>query len=196
MNHPAPKTHRDRQRNATAELIVEAVGQCLENVELTELTFAQVAEKAGLGERTVYRHFPNKDALLDGWWRAHKAKLEQDQFPDTFEALQTFPLRAFPTFDSEAEVMRGAVLSPQGRAMTLARNADRKAAIRRAVVGELGPDVDDDTIQTVCASVQLLQSATAWLTMRDYWDLAGDQSGRIAQRAIRAIFDAARQGRL
>jgi len=90
--------------------------------------------------------------------------------------------------------MRGAVLSPQGRAMTLSRNEERQAAIRRAVQAELGPEASAEMVLTVCASVQLIQSATAWLTMRDYWDLKGDQSGQIARRAIQAIFTAARNG--
>jgi AcrR family transcriptional regulator len=196
MEDALTKTHRERQRDATAEIILAAVGRCLEDVELTELTFTQVARVAGLGERTIYRYFPNKEALLDGWWRAHKARLGQDAFPDTLAALLDFPVKAFPSFDEEAEIMRGAVLSPQGRAMTLARNEERQAAIRRAVQAELGPEASEEMVLTVCASVQLLQSATAWLTMRDYWDLSGDQSGPIARRAIQAIFTAARNGTL
>jgi len=196
MNETLTKTHRDRQRDATAEIILDAVGRCLEDVELAELTFTQVARMAGLGERTIYRHFPNKEALLDGWWRAHKARLGQEAFPDTLAALLDFPVKAFPSFDEEAEIMRGAVLSPQGRAMTLSRNEERQAAIRRAVQAELSPEASDEIVLTVCASVQLIQSATAWLTMRDYWDLKGDQSGQIARRAIQAIFTAARNGTL
>lgn len=196
MEEVLSKTHRERQRDATAEIILDAVGRCLEDVELTELTFTQVARMAGLGERTIYRHFPNKEALLEGWWRAHKARLCQEAFPATLAALLDFPVKAFPAFDEEAEIMRGAVLSPQGRAMTLARNDERQAAIRRAVRAELGPDASEDLVLTVCASVQLIQSATAWLTMRDYWDLSGDQSGQIARRAIQAIFTAARNGTL
>jgi AcrR family transcriptional regulator len=196
MNETLTKNHRERQRDSTATIILDAVGRCLEDVELDELTFTQVARMAGLGERTVYRHFPNKEALLDGWWRAHKSRLGQEAFPNTFAALLDFPVKAFPAFDEEAEIMRGAVLSPQGRAMTLARNDERQAAIRRAVETELGPDAPEETVLAVCASVQLIQSATAWLTMRDYWNLKGDQSGQIARRAIQAIFEAARNGTL
>jgi len=43
MEDALTKTHRDRQRDATAEIILDAVGRCLEDVELAELTFTQVA---------------------------------------------------------------------------------------------------------------------------------------------------------
>lgn len=185
-------TLRERNRDATAQLILEAVGECLRDTNLADLTFAQVAKASGVGERTVYRYFPTKEHLLEGWWRKHKESLGQEAFPDSAEALAAFPLKAFPKFDTEAEVMRGAVLSPQGRAMTLARNADRMQAIRHAVRSEVGQLSDEDET-ALCAVLQLLQSATAWLTMRDYWGLTGEQSGAAANRAIQALFKIARE---
>ena len=193
MNAEATLSHRARQRDATADLILEAVGRCLEDVELSDLTFTQVARAAGLGERTIYRHFPNKEALLDGWWRAHKARIGQESFPDTLAALLNFPPRAFPAFDEDAEIIKGTILSPQGRAMTLARNDARQAAIRTAVSAEIS-DLSEEKVLEICAIVQLLQSATAWLTMRDYWGLSGTQSGQAASRAIQAIIHSARSG--
>jgi AcrR family transcriptional regulator len=148
---------------------------------------------SGASERTVYRYFPTKQALLDAWWASHKNRIGQEHFPDTAEALAAFPLKAFPAFDSEAQVIRGAVLSAQGRAMTLARNHERQTAIRTAVVTEVG-DRPEGEIVAICAVVQLLQSATAWLTMRDYWNLDGHTSAKAAHQAINAIFKSARGG--
>lgn len=186
-------TLRARNRDATFQLILEAVGQCLRDTSLTDLTFAQVARASGVGERTVYRYFPTKDHLLDGWWRLHKESLGQESFPSTASELAAFPLKAFPKFDADAEVMRGAVLSPQGRAMTLARNAERTLAIRQAVRSEVG-ELSEEDETALCAALQLLQSATAWLTMRDYWGLTGPQSGAASSRAIQALFKLAREG--
>ena len=35
---------------------------------MEDLSFAEVARDAGVGERTVYRHFPTKEALLGAFW--------------------------------------------------------------------------------------------------------------------------------
>jgi glycosyltransferase involved in cell wall biosynthesis len=59
---------RDRQREETREQILRAVGRQLESGSLEDLNFAEVAKDAGLGERTVYRHFPTKEALLGAFW--------------------------------------------------------------------------------------------------------------------------------
>src|ERR1700754_1140849 len=59
---------RDRQREETREQILRAVARQLEAGEMEDLSFAEVAKEAGVGERTVYRHFPTKEALLGAFW--------------------------------------------------------------------------------------------------------------------------------
>lgn len=67
MKPPLPNL-RERQREETREQILRAVGQQMESRSLEDLSFAEVAKAAGVGERTVYRHFPTKEALLGAFW--------------------------------------------------------------------------------------------------------------------------------
>ncbi len=69
MKTPATTPNlRDRQREETREQILRAVARQLETRSLEDLGFAEIAKEAGLGERTVYRHFPTKEALLGSFW--------------------------------------------------------------------------------------------------------------------------------
>ncbi len=69
MKPPMPPSLRDRQRAETREQILRAVGRQMEaGQSLEDLSFADVARDAGLGERTVYRYFPTKEALLGAFW--------------------------------------------------------------------------------------------------------------------------------
>lgn len=69
MKPPLPPSLRDRQRAETREQILQAVGRQLEaGHSLEDLSFAEIARDAGLGERTVYRYFPTKEALLGAFW--------------------------------------------------------------------------------------------------------------------------------
>ena len=67
MKSPSPNL-RDRQREETREQILRAVGRQLESGPLEDLSFAEIAKDAGVGERTVYRYFPTKEALLGAFW--------------------------------------------------------------------------------------------------------------------------------
>jgi glycosyltransferase involved in cell wall biosynthesis len=59
---------REKQREETREQILRAVGRQLETSPLEDLSFAEIAKDAGVGERTVYRYFPTKEALLGAFW--------------------------------------------------------------------------------------------------------------------------------
>ncbi len=63
-----PLNLRERQRAETREQILRAVGRQLETRSLEDLSFADIARDASVGERTVYRHFPTKEALLGAFW--------------------------------------------------------------------------------------------------------------------------------
>lgn len=181
---------RQQQKAATTDLILDAVGNCLADTGLAELSIEMVADAAGIAKRTIYRHFATRELMLEAWWARHKQSINQEQFPDTAAALAAFARRAFPKFDEEATIMRGMVLSEQGRAMTLAANQKRMQAIRAAVRDGAG-DLPEPQATRLAATVQLLQSATAWLTMREYWGLSGEEAGEAAAQAIEALFAAA-----
>jgi len=68
MKPPSTPTPRDQQRAATRDQILRAVGRQLEAGPLEDLSFAEIAAEAGVGERTVYRYFPTKEALLGAFW--------------------------------------------------------------------------------------------------------------------------------
>jgi len=59
---------RDRQKAETHDQILGAVGRKLESGSLEDLSFAEIAAEAGVGERTVYRHFPTREALMGAFW--------------------------------------------------------------------------------------------------------------------------------
>src|SRR3954451_11800750 len=67
---------RDRQRQETREHILRAVARQLEAGEMEDVSFAEIARDAGVGERTVYRHFPTKEALLGAFWSWMQAQAQ------------------------------------------------------------------------------------------------------------------------
>ena len=190
MNIPAESRYssplREGQKSATHDLILAAVGRCLHNTGLAELNFAEVASEAQVSERTIYRHFPTRDALLEAFWKSLHGSLGINSFPGSAAELVSMPERVFPFFDQHEPIIRGMLASPQGREVRLSVNAERQQAIRVSVRDAVG-DLPEPEFTHLCASIQLLYSATGWLTMKDYWGLSGADAGRAASASIQAL---------
>src|SRR3954449_2901973 len=90
---------RERQTSQTRAAILEALGAELGAGGIEDFSVARLARRAGVSERTVYRHFPTREALLDGlseWYNERVA-----DFPDRVaaEAIPQTIAQVFADFD-------------------------------------------------------------------------------------------------
>jgi AcrR family transcriptional regulator len=186
-----PSTLRARQKAATVELILDAVARCLKQMSLSDVTFPAIAKEAGIGERTIYRYFPTREALLDAFWAAHM-KAVHGPHPHDAASLLRAPREIFPGFDLNAEVTRGLVSTVQGRAIAQRANKSRVAGFRAAIRDAVWA-LPEPQATRLCACVQSLLSAGTWLQMREFWGLTGQESGLAVQEAIQILVAAARR---
>lgn len=183
---------RAEQKAATRRAILDAAGRLMEDGGLTELSFAAVARAAGVRERTVFRHFANKEALLDALWDWLDPRIGVGAFPRTEAELIERPRQVFRAFDDHEHLMRAFWSSPQGREFRLRVN-DRRAAAIQASVADAGRGLSRRERRWLAALAQLLYSGAAWQTMKDYWDFDGAEAGEAASFGLALLFDAARR---
>ena len=113
---------RQRVLDGVAELI--AAGD--------DVTFAKAAAAAGVPERTVYRHFPTRDALMAGLYADTNARIGFAGEPPRTAAEMTAMVQVvFPGFDTVAPVVAELLASPEGRRARLGALDERRAAARR-----------------------------------------------------------------
>jgi AcrR family transcriptional regulator len=181
-------------REARAEMVRERV---LEGVAAVlaagdDLTFAKVARAAGVPERTVYRHFPTREALLAAVFDWANRRIGFDGTPPADRTeVADLVARAFPGFDEIAPVIRELLVAPEGLLARLSSKDERQAAAV-ALVEREAPGLDAPDTRRVAAAVQLLTAAASWQALRHYWDMDGDEAARTATLAIDLILDAAR----
>lgn len=183
---------RRAQAEATRGLILGAAGALLERGGEEALNYGAVAREAGVQERTVYRHFPTRDALLDAFWVWINARAGFTAFPEDERDLVEQPRAVFAGFDRVEGIVRSSLSSRHGRELRLRVNEERRAAFRRCLA-EATRGLDPSLARRAEAVVQLLYSASAWQTMKDYWDMTGEEAGEAASWAIRTILDALRR---
>jgi AcrR family transcriptional regulator len=174
---------RQLYKDQTRERILDAaIEQMLEGA-VESLTLGKIAEKAGVTERTIYRHFETRDALLKAVWPRMQARVGASGFPKTADALIATPLRLFPRFDEQQGLIRASMESKAGREVRLSANPERQAAMLACVADAL-PGMNAAARRRRAAIVQLIDSAYGWAAMKDFWGLDGAEAGRAAAEAI------------
>ena len=183
---------RQAQAEETRGRILAAVARLLEAAPEAPLAFDAIAAAAGVERRTVFRHFPNKDALLAAFWTWINQRVALRTWPGSEADLLTMPPETFAGFDRHEGVIRAALASPAGREMRLAANAERQAAFR-ASLAEATRSLDPHRAVQAAAVIQLLYSAAAWQSLKDYWQLDGSAAGEAVAWAIGALIDELRR---
>lgn len=181
-----PPPLRDLYREETRQRILDAAIAELAVTELEQLTMAGVAERAGVTERTVFRHFASRDTLVRAVWPRMQARVRSPGFPVTAEALIDTPNRLFPEFDKEERLVRASAFSAAGREVRRASNAERQAAMR-AAVRDAFPGIREPELTRLAAITQLIDSAYAWAVMKEHWDLDGREAGIAASQALAVL---------
>src|SRR5688572_3855587 len=165
--------------------VLEGVAALLERGEA--LTFAAVAAAAGIPERTVYRHFPTREALLVALYEWANARLGTGgERPSDGEGFSRFVRQTFTGFDALAPVVRELSVAPEGRHARLAQNPERQRAAL-AMVRREAPRLDAPTTRRLAAVLQLLTAASSWQNFRDYWGMDGAEAAEASVLAAELL---------
>lgn len=193
---PAPAGKRAAHREDMRGRIETAMLEGFASGEPARLGHDALAEAAGVSRRTVYRYFPDKDALMKALWNRLASAIGPNAWPESGpDVLARLP-SLFAGFDANAPAMIVAMASAQGRAMRNAMTAERTAAWRAALAEETDALPEPDRTMAI-AVIQYLGAGFAWSEMRDQWGLDGPTSAAACAWAIRTLLKdlASRGGR-
>lgn len=189
---------RERHTRQTRDLILDAVTELLESHRIDEVTTREIAQSAGVSERTVYRHFPDRDAMLAGLTGRLMDSLEQRQRPlitpiETIDGLKSVAVQLMAGLEEFHIAARAEALfnsdprrfSPDTRA-----TSDRFPLVIAAILPELAAR---DHLR-LAAVIRCLLSAQAWLRMREEFGIAGEESGPMVAWVLDAIVNEIHRG--
>ncbi|MCK9932405.1 TetR/AcrR family transcriptional regulator [Frankia sp. Mgl5] len=157
-----------------------------------DLTFRAVAERAGVGERTVYRHFPTERDL-------HNAVMRrlQEEAGVTYEGLELDGLpdvtrRSFATLSSYS-VSRWSHPEPRQPAL-VAEDRLRRDALLNAVIPQTA-DWSEAERQTAAAMLDVLWNVPSYERLVGVWEFDGDAATNAINWVIGLVVEAIREGR-
>jgi AcrR family transcriptional regulator len=181
---------RRQQTADTRERIVSAGAELLHGFPVWNwraLTVRAVAERSGVSERTVHRHFATERELRD----AVLARLEDDAGIDLagmrLEDLQEVTARIFEQVSRFPQVPR-----TQRDATVAAANLRQREALLAAVTPSTDGWPDDDRV-AVAASLDVLWSAMSYERLVMDWGLEPQEATRAVTWLIGLVEDAIRR---
>ena len=181
---------QDARADAVRERAMEGLAAVLEAER--PLTFKEVAAASGIPERTLYRYFPTREALLAGAFEWGNRRIGfEGEAPTNAAGATALVRRAFPGFDGIAAVVRELLAAPEGLAARMAsRPARQRAAL--ALVRHETPGLSRTEQRRTAAAIQILTTASTWQALRDHWEMDGAEAGETAAHAITLLLEGAR----
>jgi len=183
---PLKPSLRQAQKDLTRRRIVEALAELISTEHPLEISMASVAERAGVSEPTLYRHFPTKRDLFAALASDHYARVADNIAPQSAEALA----QAVPTVYARAEAIESTVrwllAAPDPEGVPRPNVERRLSVLREAMHEELAsmPTRDRDHL---LRAVLLLTSPMPLLYWKDYLGLRHDQAADTAMWMVRAL---------
>jgi AcrR family transcriptional regulator len=182
-----------RQRAAETRTRIVAAGSALVHGFPTwdwrDLTFRAVAERAGVSERTVYRHFATEQDLH----RAVMQRLEEEAGV-TYEGLQLEDLAGVTArvLGALSSFAVGATPEP---ADPFPEEGRRRQDALLAAVAALGDEWAPTERVMVAAILDVLWAIPSYERLISAWDLHADESIEAVTWVIALVVEAARAGR-
>ncbi|UUY04828.1 TetR/AcrR family transcriptional regulator [Svornostia abyssi] len=174
---------RSARSERTRHAIIDALFALLEDGNLRPTT-AEIADQAGVSERSVFQHFPNREALFTGVGERQAARVAQ--VVRTIDLTLPLPARIDAFVTQRAAVLE--LLTPTRRAGLLI--ADEHPAVARNIQ-EVQMRKRERALATFAQELDRLPAsasaavaaATSWST----WDALRDQQGLTVEEARSAV---------
>ena len=177
---------REAYAQETRERILTAFSAELSENPDGSVSFDQIAARAGVERRTVFRHFASKEALLDDFWVWVNARVGESVLPRNIDDLMTMPEQSFSGFDEQEGIIRASLHTQAGREMRL-RALPKRQEHFSAAMKEVTSGLPEDEARHAEEILHVLYSAATWETLKDYCGLSGREAGRTVSWAIQTI---------
>ncbi|MGN6218669.1 MAG: helix-turn-helix domain-containing protein [Microbacterium sp.] len=174
----------------TPSLILANAALLLRERTFEDVSYLELAEAAGVSERTIYRRFPTRSHLLEAlarWIEAEHFPVQDFRTAGEFREAVRARFRAYDAAPAFAFVAaRGGALSPTGE--------DSAAPMSEAIVAMIdatAPNLNRRDARRVAASLRYFASPMFWARMRTGFDMSADDTYQVFDLAVRRVLPAA-----
>lgn len=174
----------ERQSELTRALILNAAVETLESSSIRECTARSAARKANISERTVFRHFPSREAFLDAVAAEVAERLELPEPPQNLAELGTAADALYRAFEARQNLIVAALHTELFHRIRQTKAQERWLAICK-IIEKAAPWKSAHDKRMAAANIRYYLSASTWHYYRFYFGFDIDDSIACARTAIR-----------
>ncbi len=184
---------REQQAARTRTAILHALAAQLVSNNSTDFSVAEAAKAAGVTTRTVFRHFPTREAMQEAMSEWVLGITGQVRIPVSPDEFGNTVISSYQMFEENADLMRALLLSDLGRGVRSRLAPQRRKGVSDALEQAVAKLPARNAI-AVKALLGHLLTAEAWWHMRDAFGAEGDASAEAVAWAAELVMDALRSG--
>jgi AcrR family transcriptional regulator len=181
---------RDRQTANTRAEILDVALEMLTQYPNDAFSHEAIAKKAGMGARTVYRHFPSRAELLQALWERLRGTTGI-RFPTDEQEVVPFIRGVFQQFEDHQALVRAVLNSSVGTEVRKTGAVRGRADLTKSLAKVL-EGLPPRRKAQVIAVFLTLYSGPFWQTLRDRGGLSGPDAQEAAVWTLEALLKAAR----
>ncbi|HET6970473.1 MAG TPA: helix-turn-helix domain-containing protein [Phenylobacterium sp.] len=187
MNEAAPYDSplRREQAEQTRARIVGAAQELVAG-GVAAVTMQEVAKAAGVALRTVFRHFPTRDDLLDAVWQALQVRMGEPPDLATLDELTGFLPELFGRYAAMEDQIRGAMFAQTFVSSRQRLGSERARKMRRAVAAQFAGG-DERSRAMAASAAYTLTVPLVSIVLKEAFGLSSPEAARASAWAIRTL---------
>ncbi len=155
----------ERHAALTRQLVLDAAVDLIKDCEVSELSLKQIAEHAGVGERTLYRHFATRTVFMEALAVTLHEKLATPPTPTDAAALVTLPASLYGKLEEQPEIVLAILHSELYQYVFGTTTRDRWSSIKE-LLNKTYPNCPERLRENTAANIRYYLSASTWYYYR------------------------------
>jgi len=174
---------QEKKATFTVNLLLDAACELAQTLDISEISFKKVAERAEISPRTMFRYFNNREAFLDALTARLYDELDLPGIPDNVQALSDYITLLYQKLEAQPRkvmVLLSADLLPR----VLNTTAKARFEALQQLLHKAYPDTAKTEIMKTAANLRYVMSASSWRYYRMHFDFDLTTSIECAQMLV------------